>query len=106
MFIIVNLSLKKIMVEVTEKKIAGTTMQIVMDEEGMVSILSRKKSGRKADHSHELTDVYEMFPPLIMEVRDRRSIDEAMSPMLLSAVTLIWEIAAEIDPWFLMVLEG
>ncbi len=90
------------MVEVAEKKIAGTTMQIVMDEDGMVSILPRKKSGRKVDHSHELNDFYEMLPHVMMEARDRRSIDEAMSPMLLSAVTLIWEIAAEIDPWFLI----
>ena len=93
------------MKKITEKKIGKTIMVIVVDDDFVASIVCKKGQGKKADHSHELNDCYEMLPSVAMEAFSRESVTDPMSPMLKSAITDIWEIAAEADPWYQAIFE-
>lgn len=76
------------------KKIA--TME--MDADGLVSVFGKVKNRRCVEA--EVMEILTLPQILVMEVRDRRSLDVKPSDMLQGYIDEIWELAAEDELWF------
>jgi len=88
-------------IEVTERQHEGLPMVMLMDSNRMISIQSRKKNGRRRDSSHDLDEYYEVNPLIAQEIFERGSIHAPMSQELQAFIEDMWEMAEELDPWFI-----
>jgi hypothetical protein len=88
-------------IAIAEKTQDGLPMVMVMNSQRMISIQSKKRTGRKRDYSHDLDDYYEANPLIAQEIFDRNSVYAPMSQELQAFVDEMWEMAEELDPWFI-----
>ena len=87
---------------IAEKSQAGTPVQMVINSNNTISVLSKKLNGHRRDRSHDVEEFYEVNPFMAEEIRQRKSPYEPMLPWLAAFVLQMWEECAEIDPWYIV----
>ena len=87
-------------IAICERSQNGLPMVMVMNPKRMISIQSKKR-GKRYDYSHDLDEFGEANPLLAQEIFDRGGINAPMSDQLQSFVEDMWEMAQELDPWFI-----
>lgn len=87
---------------IAEKTQAGTPVQMVINGDNTISVVSKGKVGCRRDKSHDVENFYEADPLLASELRKIKSPYEQMLPWVLSFISQMWEEAAEYDPWYIV----
>jgi len=89
-------------IEICERSQDGHPMVMVMNSESMISILSKKR-GKRYDPGHDLLNFSSVNPLLAQEIFDRGGTETGigMSPELESFVAEMWDLAEDLDPWFI-----
>ncbi len=87
---------------IAERLQAGTPVQMVINGDNTISVVSKSKVGRKHDCSHDVENFYEADPLLASELRKIKSPYEQMLPWVLSFIAQMWEEAADLDPWYIV----
>ena len=88
-------------IAIAERSQEGHPMVMVMNSQRMISIQSKKR-GKRYDYSHDLDEYGEANPLIAQEIFDRGGdLHAPMSEQLKSFVEDMWDMAQELDPWYI-----
>ena len=85
---------------IAERTVEGCPVQMVVNTNNTISVLGKKRNGRRRDDSHDVDEFYEVNPGMAEELRGLSSPYDATLPWLASFVAQMWAEAADLDPWY------